>query len=352
MNMKELQKIYQKGNNTEIYTALEEYVTGHNREEHYQIVRVNTLQRYLKFKRKKKSECLKEKKYGNYIFHFFINPFFPRTLLMKIFRNKYIQYGEQYFKCAPFEYIFMQEEFKDAEDIIKYWNHYSDVFQMLQDEESRHTFLSILIARILGIKGYYKKCYNQKYPQYFDKDIFKPLKHEVFVDGGAFIGDTAIEINRSFCKGCRIISYEFDARNASAAEENWKKENIENAELRLVGLSDVNKTVQIVSAGNNSHIAEGDKEEQSHSSRLVKLDDDLQERVTFIKLDIEGEEKAAIQGMRKHIQDSHPKLAICIYHLSDDMWKIPELIHMIDPTYKFYIRHYTDMEYETVLYAV
>lgn len=352
MNSEELQKIYQKGNSTETFRALEEYVCGHTREEHYKIVKVNTLRRYQKFKAEKKRECFQEKKFGNYIFHFYINRFLPRILLKQVFRKKYRQYGEKYFNCSPYEYVFMQEEFKDAEDIIKYWNHYSSMFQILQDEESRHTFLSILTARVLGIKEYYKKCCNQKYPQYFDKDILKPIQKEVFVDGGAFIGDTAIEMKRSFCKECTIFSYELDERNARAAEENWKKENIENAELRLVGLSDANKTVQMVSAGSNSHIVEGNKEGQGQSMKLVRLDDDLQEKVTFIKLDIEGEEKAAIQGMRRHIQTSHPKLAICIYHLSDDMWKIPELIHTIDSTYQFYIRHYTDMEYETVLYAV
>lgn len=352
MKAEELQEIYRK-DISRIFPALDEYVNTHTKAEHYKTVQANTRQKYQQFVSKKKAECLEQKKYGNYLFHFCVNCFLPKTILKNIFRGKYRQYGEAYFGCQPYEFIFMQEEFKEAEDIILNWEHYKDMYSLLSDAESRHTFSSILLARILGIKDYYKECFTQKYPQYFDKDILTPALEEVFVDGGAFIGDTAIEMNKSFCSNGRIISYELDSRNAKAAEDNWRKENIKNAKLRLVGLSDENKKVQIVSAGNNSHIAEGNEmSAETREIRLVRLDDDLKETVTFIKLDIEGEEKAAIKGMKRHIQVSHPKLAICVYHLADDLWKIPELIHEIDESYRFFLRHYTDMEYETVLYAI
>ena len=77
-----------------------------------------------------------------------------------------------------------------------------------------------------------------------------------------------------------------------------------------------------------------------------KLDDVLKgERVTFIKMDIEGSELAALKGAAN-------TLAICIYHSPQDMLKIPIYIKSLVPEYKIYIRHYTDMMLETVCYAV
>ncbi len=84
-----------------------------------------------------------------------------------------------------------------------------------------------------------------------------------------------------------------------------------------------------------------------------KLDDVLKgERVTFIKMDIEGSELAALKGAANTIRSQKPKLAICIYHSPQDMLNIPIYIKSLVPEYKIYIRHYTDMMLETVCYAV
>lgn len=84
-----------------------------------------------------------------------------------------------------------------------------------------------------------------------------------------------------------------------------------------------------------------------------KLDEVLEnEKVTFIKMDIEGSEMAALRGGSHIIQNQRPKLAICIYHSPEDMLNIPLWIKKLVPEYKIYIRYYTDMMLETVCYAV
>lgn len=74
--------------------------------------------------------------------------------------------------------------------------------------------------------------------------------------------------------------------------------------------------------------------------RVVPLDDDLPEPVTFLKMDIEGAEWDTLLGCQRIIAEEHPKLAICVYHGYDDLWRIPALIDSIYPNYEFYLRHY------------
>lgn len=72
---------------------------------------------------------------------------------------------------------------------------------------------------------------------------------------------------------------------------------------------------------------------------VVSLDDDITEKVTWIKMDIEGSEQAALRGCRKHIQTDKPRLTICTYHNNEDIWKIPMMIKEYNPDYKLYFRY-------------
>ena len=86
----------------------------------------------------------------------------------------------------------------------------------------------------------------------------------------------------------------------------------------------------------------------------VALDDILQdeERVSFIKMDVEGCELAALKGGEGIIRRDRPKLAICIYHKLEDLWEIPLYIHSLYDGYRIYVRNYEDQLYEIVCYAI
>ena len=75
-------------------------------------------------------------------------------------------------------------------------------------------------------------------------------------------------------------------------------------------------------------------------TEIVTLDEDIQEPVSWIKMDIEGMEYDALLGCRTHIVNEHPKLSISVYHGYDDLWLLPKLIHSLNPSYKFYLRYY------------
>ena len=64
-----------------------------------------------------------------------------------------------------------------------------------------------------------------------------------------------------------------------------------------------------------------------------------------------GDQQAEIE-CEKSILKNYPKLAICIYHSTKDLWEIPIFINDLFPDYShFEIRHHTKLFFETVLYV-
>ena len=77
-----------------------------------------------------------------------------------------------------------------------------------------------------------------------------------------------------------------------------------------------------------------------------------QEKVDFIKLDVEGAEKKALDGAKQLIVRSRPVLAISLYHQPQDLWELPLFLSTICENYKFYIRQHYANSFDSVLYAV
>ena len=77
-----------------------------------------------------------------------------------------------------------------------------------------------------------------------------------------------------------------------------------------------------------------------------------EDKVTFIKLDVEGAELRALQGAELSIRRHRPRLAISIYHKPEDVIEIPAYILSLHEDYRLDIRHYQMSACETILYAV
>lgn len=66
---------------------------------------------------------------------------------------------------------------------------------------------------------------------------------------------------------------------------------------------------------------------------------------------LEGAEMDVLCGMKETILQHKPKLAVCIYHKHEDIFRIASYLLELVPEYKFYIRHYNSNETETVLFC-
>jgi hypothetical protein len=60
----------------------------------------------------------------------------------------------------------------------------------------------------------------------------------------------------------------------------------------------------------------------------------------------------ALQGADKTLQQLKPKLAISLYHLPEDYFKIPRYLDNLGVGYRFHLDHYTIHSAEPVMYAI
>ena len=197
----------------------------------------------------------------------------------------------------------------------------------------------------------YRKDFPEysKDDQYFPKDIIRLEDDEIFVDCGAYIGDTIekflVETNNKYK---RIIGFEPDNKNFNIMKESLK--DIENKFLYNSGVYSSNTKLNFnEDKGDCSNFSElGDS-----VINVMKLDDIEECReATFIKMDIEGSELEALKGAENIIKTNKPKLAICIYHSDNDFVDIINYIHKLVPEYKIFIRQHAPFELETVMYAI
>jgi FkbM family methyltransferase len=217
---------------------------------------------------------------------------------------------------------------------------------LLADEESKKTYDKIMRFRLSGNLSYMEGFTDRQENQYFESFLKLKRDGEVFVDVGGFDGFTSLEFIKR-CPGYRnIYIFEPDTTNMNIAIKRLKK--YDNVHLNKIGLSNKKGTARFSSGGSVSTITENGEIEIN----VDALDHLVKDSVSFIKMDIEGAESLAIDGAKKTILQSHPRLAICVYHKDSDFWKIPEQVFSIRDDYHIYLRHYTEGVAETVMFFV
>ncbi len=240
---------------------------------------------------------------------------------------------------------------RNISDIKNNWDKYEWFYNSLNSPESKDTLINLLSAKIFMDKQYLSLAYA-KSTMYFNTDIFGEFNKEVFIDCGGYIGDTTLEFisidpnyNKVYVFEAEDNSYQKCCENLQYFIEEGKVKVLKNA---------VYSEECIISFNNKTMSGDSSIDENGETSvNAVKLDDICKDNVSFIKMDIEGSEKQAIMGARNIIEKLTPKMCVCIYHLEDDFWKIPELIRSINSSYLFEIRHHSNEVYsETVLYCI
>lgn len=221
-----------------------------------------------------------------------------------------------------------------------------EAYNFLEDYESKAIFKSMVESRFTNnIDLLSRTCRDS---QYFPIDVFRFREDEVFVDGGAFDGDSInnfLQLTQGKFK--YIYAFEPDAYNYMKLEACHQDDKIK---LFNMGLFEKDMNISFMSRKGGSSQIKTNGEDIIKVCCFDKLDVP-DKRVTFIKMDIEGSELSALRGMEETICKYKPKLAICLYHKFEDLWEIPLFIKMLVPEYKLYIRNHTTYLDEIVLYA-
>lgn len=236
------------------------------------------------------------------------------------------------------------EEFRS--EIKKNESFWIKLDNLLKDQVSKKTLSDIMQFRLTGNYMFMENYTVRFKEQYFDP-IIQISNEEIFVDCGGFDGDTTLEFIKRYPNYSKIFIFEPSEINFTKASENLK--GFKNIFLLPLGVSDEEGTLFFdPNHGSASSIS------TSGSSKIdvVTIDETVKEKITFIKMDLEGWELKALQGAKNHILENHPKMAISIYHNAADFRKIPEFILSLRDDYELYLRHYSEGWSETVMYFI
>ena len=231
---------------------------------------------------------------------------------------------------------------KQTEDILK-------CFDLFSDEYSKKIYYKNVIAHI-GRK--YDDCIESIGSlQYFPDDIIFNKGYGRFIDCGGYIGDTIDQLIKFKGEIKAVAVFEPNMENFSKLSLNMDNYSSRIPELYLCPCAVSNKTEILFMdyMGGSSTL---NSENKDNCVQCVSLDDVLKNFApTFLKMDVEGEEKKTLIGAEKIIKRYRPDLAICVYHCMNHLWDIALLIDSWDLGYKFYLKAHNSFTMETVLYA-
>lgn len=236
-------------------------------------------------------------------------------------------------------------------DFIKENSHIlNTIYHELYDKKSK-----IILEKLTYAKLNYKVGDLIEYAdsnQYFNELTYcMDSQDEIYVDCGAFNGDTIIKYSE-FANGMykRIYAFEPDKDNQLLLKKNIA--HLNNVKIIDKGSWYEDATLFFNSKGSGSFVSEqGEESIQVTSIDAVVKND----KVTFIKMDIEGSELEALHGAENTIRNNFPKLAICCYHKQRDIIDLYSYIKSFNNEfceYKFFLRHHSNGVSETVLYAI
>jgi len=155
-----------------------------------------------------------------------------------------------------------------------------------------------------------------------DVNVLSKIKNGHIIDCGAFIGDSSIIL--SYYTDHKVFAFEPDKSVFNYLVENIKINNLNN------------KVIPI-------NYGVGDKEEILNFGemkfKITTIDNFIKKKkinkVSLIKMDIEGYELKALKGARKTIKKYKPVLIISAYHKIEDILEIPYYLKKLVSEYKF-----------------
>ena len=250
------------------------------------------------------------------------------------------------------DFNFFADNIKEAEQ----------AYNLLADDVSKEVYINMINFAISGKLAYLQnaECLKSDALDLLDLHDLRGNLH--YIDVGAYTGDTIKELADyiNYTRLAKITAFEPDKRNFAKLEQNLRNQNILNlCEIYNIGAwSEENILYFDAKSGRNAsfNAANSKKPTEVHVNSLdnvLSLGDYENYSETLIKYDVEGAEYGALIGSKEVIKQYTPKLIVSLYHRNGDIFKLPLLIHNINPNYKFYIRKHKYIPcWDLNLYAV
>ncbi len=230
----------------------------------------------------------------------------------------------------------------------------NQLYEQLADEKSKRTLVAFLNQRLSTKREHYQSVYEPKH--YFPQDVVQLKEGEVFVDCGAYDGDSINAFMRELqaqhiAQPEHIIGFEPDVANFNKLVANTAYIN----SCQCVNKGVWHEETQLFfQSGQALSSRLSEEETAGESIALTSIDNILKgKKASFIKMDVEGAELNALRGAELTIRNHAPVLAISVYHKPEDLLTIPQFVQSVSAGYKFYLRaHHPELAFELVLYAI
>ena len=172
-------------------------------------------------------------------------------------------------------------------------------------------------------------------------------KGNVFIDIGANIGVYSLFSSSILGQDGRVISFEPFSKNYNLFKKNISLNNYQNIQAEKIAISDMSNDIEIYYDEEETNLGMASSYATnsytiSETVKATTLDDYINDKnissLDFIKIDIEGGEFKAVQGMIKTLKSFYPKLLV---EILDDTKDKESLVKLLDDIgyKKFFIKN-------------
>jgi FkbM family methyltransferase len=189
----------------------------------------------------------------------------------------------------------------------------------------------------LSVNHFEMPVFHHKYGiSELPREVVEGLKGRDFVDGGAFIGDSALVLSEF--KPRRIYAFEPLGENYNLLLKTIQLNNLQSIVIPVKkALGSTRGTLRVIQQESASFVSDIYKLNKGEEVEVVTLDDFIEENnidAGLIKLDVEGYELEVLKGAEETIRKHKPVMSIAVYHRGQDFFETPRLVKSLVPEYK------------------
>lgn len=249
--------------------------------------------------------------------------------------------------------------------LAKNMDNIQKVYTFLKESSTHDSYMEIINCRMEG-RFPKREHISPVLFRYFSPPVFQqPDPSDIVLDLGAYCGDSFekfVFVHDGMFQKYYLFEPVPEMLNAcrkrtERLQQEWA---LDTSSIVMMEAAVGNSSGQAVFVAGDSKVggrlAGAEKPDASEISLVRQLSlDELfsgnNERVSFIKADIEGAEYEMLLGARKLICRDRPRLALSLYHNPSDMYRIPLLLKSMIPDYRFEFYHYSCKWGDSILYA-
>lgn len=234
----------------------------------------------------------------------------------------------------------------------------SEVYGMLADEQSKRVFENVVRYKLSGRIDLLKSVETPAAEKF---DLLEIGAEETYVDLGAYNGDTLVEfLNETSMQFTKLYAMEPDPKNYRKLLRRLYMIGSSLLEAYNAGAWNEDTAIMFsLRSGRSSHAVpavgtQGINPARFREVKMLRPDTILQgAQATYIKYDVEGSERQALEGTRHTIEQFRPKLNIALYHRNEDMFALPLAVREMNRKYALYMRHHPYIpDWDTNLYCL